>query len=207
MNLIIERLDHIVLAVKSIQATCEFYSKVLGMEIERLENGRMGLIFGLQRIQRINLHEVGKEPDITAHTATPGFTGLCFSTFTPTRKVIESFSSCGIDVVEGPVVRRGSLGLMVSVYVRDPDGNLIEISNYAETMDLSETSEMFRSRSSDLRDQVSGVQTRTPTKENRTGLISPVSINAFSKALKERAMASSASLVGTRMFWIRYQYK
>ena len=139
MKLMIDSLDHIVLTVKNIQATCEFYSKVLGMEVQSLENGRMGLVFGLQRTQRINLHEVGKEYDPTAHTTTPGFTGLCFSTSTPTRKVIERFSTFGINVVEGPAVRKGTFGRMVSVYVRDPDGNLIEISNYGEAMDIRGT--------------------------------------------------------------------
>jgi len=123
----IERLDHLVLTVKNISATCNFYSRVLGMEVVTFGENRKALAFGLQKI---NLHEAGHELDPKADRPTPGSADLCFITREPVARTIEHFSRLGIEIIEGPVKRTGALGPIESVYLRDPDGNLIEISNY-----------------------------------------------------------------------------
>lgn len=122
----IDGIDHLVLTVRDIQATCEFYSRVLGMEVVTFGNGRTALRFGTQKI---NLHEAGKEFDPRAAHPTPGSGDLCLLTDQPLNQVIQHLRSCGIDIVEGPVRKAGAVGSLESVYVRDPDGNLIEISN------------------------------------------------------------------------------
>ena len=130
----IDRLDHLVLTVKSIALTCEFYAQVLGMEILTFGDNRKALAFGSQKI---NLHELGQEVEPKAHRPTPGSTDLCFITSMPLRDVIEHLLRCGVPILEGPVRRTGALGQMESVYVRDPDLNLIEVSNYPESIHRS----------------------------------------------------------------------
>ena len=125
----IDRLDHLVLTVKSIAATCEFYTKVLGMDILTFGDNRKALAFGSQKI---NLHEFGKEVEPKAHRPTPGSADLCFITSIQINEVIEHLSRCGVQILEGPVKRTGALGQMESVYFRDPDLNLVEVSNYTE---------------------------------------------------------------------------
>ena len=125
----IDRLDHLVLTVKSIPATCDFYSRALGMEVVTFGNSRKALAFGCQKI---NLHEAGHEVDPKAHRPTPGSADLCFITQEPVARIIEHFNRLGIEIIEGPVMRTGALGPMESVYLRDPDENLIEISNYPD---------------------------------------------------------------------------
>ncbi|WP_028402086.1 VOC family protein [Ectobacillus panaciterrae] len=123
----INSLDHLVLTVKDISATCDFYTKVLGMEIVTFGEGRKALRFGQQKI---NLHESGKEFEPKANKPTPGSCDLCFITDVPIEKVKEHLHVCMVDIVEGPVYRTGAIGKILSVYVRDPDRNLIEIANY-----------------------------------------------------------------------------
>ncbi len=123
----IDRIDHIVLTVRDVQVTCEFYSRVLGMEVVTFGKGRIALQFGRQKI---NLHESGKEFEPKALQPTPGSGDLCFVTGLPLEEVIAHIRSCGIDILEGPVGRTGALGPIESIYLRDPDGNLIEVSNY-----------------------------------------------------------------------------
>ncbi|KIL39882.1 hypothetical protein SD70_17575 [Gordoniibacillus kamchatkensis] len=123
----IDRLDHLVLTVRSIEATCRFYTKALGMEEITFGAGRKALQFGRQKI---NLHEAGKEFEPKAATPLPGSADLCFIAGVPLPDVVRHLQSCGVDIVEGPVQRTGAVGPMMSVYVRDPDGNLIEISHY-----------------------------------------------------------------------------
>jgi catechol 2,3-dioxygenase-like lactoylglutathione lyase family enzyme len=125
----IDRLDHLVLTVKSIAATCEFYAKVLGMDILTFGDNRRALAFGSQKI---NLHEFGKEVEPKAHRPTPGSADLCFLTSTPIKDVIEHLHRCGVQILEGPVKRTGARGQIESVYFRDPDLNLIEVSNYTD---------------------------------------------------------------------------
>jgi catechol 2,3-dioxygenase-like lactoylglutathione lyase family enzyme len=123
----IERLDHLVLTVKSIPATCDFYSRVMGMQAVAFGNGRKALAFGSQKI---NLHEAGKEVDPKAHRPTPGSADLCLITAMPAAEVVEHLKQHRVEILEGPVDRTGALGPIVSVYFRDPDLNLIEVSNY-----------------------------------------------------------------------------
>jgi catechol 2,3-dioxygenase-like lactoylglutathione lyase family enzyme len=124
----IDRLDHLVLTVASIEATIEFYTRVLGMTAVTFDRGRKALQFGRQKI---NLHEAGREFEPKALRPTPGSADLCFITETPMAQVVVHLQGEQIQIIEGPVERTGAAGRMISVYVRDPDGNLIEISNYA----------------------------------------------------------------------------
>lgn len=124
-----DRLDHLVLTVKSITVTCEFYSNVLGMEVVTFGEDRKALAFGTQKI---NLHESGKEFEPKAHRPTPGSADLCFITKTPLFDVIEHLERYRVEIIEGPLKRTGAVGQILSVYFRDPDMNLIEVSNYLE---------------------------------------------------------------------------
>lgn len=124
MNII--RLDHLVLTVKDMEATCSFYRRVLNMEIEVFGGGRKALRFGEQKI---NLHEYGKEFEPKAIAPTPGSADLCFITVTPIEVCLEQLQKENIKIEEGPVTRTGALGPIVSLYFRDPDQNLIEVSN------------------------------------------------------------------------------
>ena len=125
----IDRLDHLVLTVKSIPATCDFYSRALGMEVVTFGDSRKALAFGGQKI---NLHEAGHEVAPKAHRPTPGSADLCFITSVPLKEVVAHLGRCGVKIIEGPVKRTGARGPIESVYLRDPDGNLIEISNYPD---------------------------------------------------------------------------
>ena len=121
-------LDHLVLTVKSIDASVEFY-QAIGMEPRSFDAGterRWALHFGRQKI---NLHAADAPFKPNAAKATPGSADLCFLTDTPISEWIEYLKECEIKVHEGPVARTGAQGDLTSIYVRDPDGNLIEISN------------------------------------------------------------------------------
>jgi len=123
----IDAIDHLVLTVRDIEATCAFYTRVLGMLVVTFGGGRKALSFGSQKI---NLHEHGNEFEPKAHKPTPGSADLCFTTSVPLADVIAHIESCGISVLEGPVQRTGARGPIMSVYFRDPDMNLVEVSNY-----------------------------------------------------------------------------
>ena len=123
----IDRIDHIVMTVKSIDATCAFYERVLGMQRMTFAGGRYALAFGRQKI---NLHEAGREFEPKAHVAVPGTLDICLITTTPLAAVIEHVSRCDVPIIEGPVSKTGATGAIRSVYFRDPDQNLIEVSNY-----------------------------------------------------------------------------
>lgn len=124
----VDRLDHLVLTVKDINTTCEFYTKVLGMEDVTFADRRKALTFGSQKI---NLHEHGDEFDPKSQRPTPGSADLCFITRVPLSEVIQHVRACGVEILEGPSDRTGALGPIMSIYFRDPDGNLIEVSNYS----------------------------------------------------------------------------
>lgn len=124
----IDRLDHFVLTVRDLDATVEFYTRVLGMELVTFgAQGRKALSFGSQKI---NLHVAGKEFEPKARTPVPGSADVCFITATPLDEVQAHLAAHGVAVEEGPVPRTGAVGPITSVYIRDPDGNLVEISNY-----------------------------------------------------------------------------
>lgn len=124
----LERLDHLVLTVRNIDATCRFYEAALGMQVITFGGGRKALHFGAQKI---NLHEQGREFEPKAARPTPGSADLCFITRTPIEAVMAHWRTCGIEVIEGPVVRTGANGPITSIYCRDPDDNLIEVANEA----------------------------------------------------------------------------
>src|SRR6266700_1113389 len=122
----IDYLDHLVLTVQDIQATCEFYSRVLGMQIVTFAEWRKALHFGNQKI---NLHQKGKEFEPKAQHPTPGSADLCFLTSVPLEQVMTHLHSCHVALLLGPVERTGATKSLVSLYFRDPDGNLLEVSN------------------------------------------------------------------------------
>ncbi len=125
----VDRIDHFVLTVRSVETTCDFYSRVLGMKVEEFEGGRRALEFGRQKI---NLHQTGKEFEPKAGKPTPGSGDFCLITDVPLGRVAEHIRSCGVEIIEGPVSRTGATDRLESVYLRDPDGNLVEVSNYAD---------------------------------------------------------------------------
>lgn len=123
----INRLDHFVLTVADIDATVAFYTRQLGMEAVTFGDGRTALAFGTSKI---NLHEVGKEFEPKAVRPTPGSADICLVVDEPVADVIAQLRSAGVPIEEGPVERTGAIGPILSCYLRDPDGNLIELSNY-----------------------------------------------------------------------------
>ncbi|HEY6971636.1 MAG TPA: VOC family protein [Candidatus Angelobacter sp.] len=120
-------IDHFVLTVADIEKTCRFYSTVLGMEVITFGQGRKAVGFGTQKI---NLHQSGKEFEPKAQHATPGSGDFCLITDEPIEHIIEHLQKYGVTIEVGPVPKIGAAGPMTSVYFRDPDGNLVEISNY-----------------------------------------------------------------------------
>jgi catechol 2,3-dioxygenase-like lactoylglutathione lyase family enzyme len=123
----IDSLDHLVLTVRDVDATIAFYSGVLGMREQTFGPGRRALHFGEQKL---NLHEADGEA-ITPRASQPtvGSADLCFVTRTPVEGVLRVLEEHGVAVEQGPVERSGATGNLLSVYVRDPDGNLVEIAN------------------------------------------------------------------------------
>ena len=128
MRLMIDRFDHIVLTVRNIEATCAFYCRVLGMQMVTFGGGRKALAFGANKI---NLHELGREFEPKAHRPAAGSADFCLIAQVPLEQVIEHLRSCEVPLVEGPVAKIGAIGPMLSVYFRDPDLNLVEVSSYA----------------------------------------------------------------------------
>ena len=124
----IDHIDHIVLTTAHTEACVDFYTRVLGMKFERFGEGRMALKFGRQKI---NLHEKGREFEPKATTALPGTLDVCFIAAVPLDEVIARLAAAKVPVIEGPVMKTGACYPIRSVYVRDPDGNLIEISERA----------------------------------------------------------------------------
>ncbi|MDY3331335.1 MAG: VOC family protein [Pelistega sp.] len=125
----IERLDHFVLTVADIQRTVEFYTGVLGMQAKTFGEGRVALHYGQQKI---NLHLKGHEIEPKAQYAVCGSADLCFITSTPIQDVLCELQEKKVDIIDGIVPRTGALGPIQSIYFRDPDGNLIEVSAYSK---------------------------------------------------------------------------
>lgn len=123
----IDRLDHLVLTVADIEASIAFYVKVLGMEAVTFGAGRRALAFGRQKI---NLHPATAPLKPHAALPTPGSADLCLITTTPLAEVVAHLQRAAVAIEAGPVPRTGATGPILSVYFRDPDGNLIEVSNY-----------------------------------------------------------------------------
>ncbi|MET0344942.1 MAG: VOC family protein [Casimicrobiaceae bacterium] len=123
----IDRLDHLVLTVADIDATIAFYTRVLGMSAVTFAEGRRALAFGTHKI---NLHRAGHEFAPCARRPTPGSADVCLITSRLLAEAMAHVRACGVTIEEGPVQRTGATGPIESFYFRDPDGNLIEVSNY-----------------------------------------------------------------------------
>ena len=123
----IKSIDHIVITCSDIEKTIAFYTFTLGMKVHCFGNNRYALRFG---DQKINLHQAGKELEPKAKLPTPGSVDICFITELPITEVKEYLESSGINILVGPVEKAGALGKIDSIYIHDPDKNLIEISNY-----------------------------------------------------------------------------
>jgi catechol 2,3-dioxygenase-like lactoylglutathione lyase family enzyme len=145
--LTVQRIDHLVITCRSVKATIRFYTEVLGMREVTFGSGRKALAFGRQKI---NLHPMGQAagratPATAAATTeavaavaaqpTPGSADLCLIVTEPVDAVLAHLAACGIPVDQGPVMRTGALGPIQSVYIRDPDGNLIELGRYVDDVD------------------------------------------------------------------------
>jgi catechol 2,3-dioxygenase-like lactoylglutathione lyase family enzyme len=120
--------DHIVLTTRDLDRCVDFYTRVLGMTLERYGEGRLALRFGPHKF---NVHPPGFDASIKARLPTPGSLDLCFLAQQPLEAIVARLSACNVPIEEGPVVRTGARFPIRSVYVRDPDGNLIEISEPA----------------------------------------------------------------------------
>jgi len=126
----IDHIDHIVLTTRDKDACIRFYCDALGMKLEKFRTPteeRLALKFGRQKI---NLHEWGKEFEPRAHVAVPGSLDLCFICAIPLHEVVKALKAKNVAIIDGPVAKTGAMGPMQSVYVRDPDLNLVEISVY-----------------------------------------------------------------------------
>ena len=123
----IDRIDHLVLTVESIEASCAFYTRVLGMQVITFAGGRTALSFGQQKI---NLHQSGAEISPNARHARPGTADLCFIVSRPLEEVAAHLMACGVVPETDVVERTGAVGRLRSIYLRDPDGNLLELSEY-----------------------------------------------------------------------------
>ena len=124
----IDRIGHLVLTVANIDATCDFYRRVLGMRrVTFGPDSRVALAFGAHKI---NLHQAGAEFEPKADRPTPGSADLCFITGESIENLVSHLKAVGVAIIAGPVPRTGATGPMTSVYLRDPDGNLIEIARY-----------------------------------------------------------------------------
>jgi catechol 2,3-dioxygenase-like lactoylglutathione lyase family enzyme len=124
----IDHLDHLVLTVHEIDKTIAFYVNLLGMQPITFADNRRALGFGQQKI---NLHSAEKPLKPHAAQPTPGSADLCLISTTPMSQIIDDLTHAGVHIEQGPVPRTGALGPMTSIYFRDPDGNLIELSNYS----------------------------------------------------------------------------
>jgi catechol 2,3-dioxygenase-like lactoylglutathione lyase family enzyme len=125
----IHHLDHIVLTTRDPERCIDFYTGVLGMRLETFGVGRLAFRFG---DQKINVHVAGKEFEPKADRPTPGSLDLCFIAAVPLAEVIDRLRAAGVAIVEGPVPRTGAAFPIRSVYVRDPDLNLIELAERAD---------------------------------------------------------------------------
>lgn len=126
MAMNVTHLDHFVLTVVNIEATCTFYERVLGMKRALFGEGRTALHFGNQKI---NLHPADNLPDPNVRHPKPGSADLCFITTTPIEAVVEHLKATGVTIITGPGERSGARANLTSVYFYDPDENLIEVAN------------------------------------------------------------------------------
>ncbi|OGA42982.1 MAG: lactoylglutathione lyase [Betaproteobacteria bacterium RIFCSPLOWO2_12_FULL_63_13] len=126
----IDHLDHLVITTANLDMCVDFYSRILGMRLEEFADGRLALKFGKQKF---NLHVKGREFEPKASVPTPGALDLCLIAAIPLDRVITKLRSFGVPIIEGPVARTGAVCPLRSIYIRDPDGNLVEISEPTAT--------------------------------------------------------------------------
>ena len=127
--MILEKLDHLVLPVSDIDAIATFYTTYLGMEKRIFGDNRVALHFG---DQKINLHPAGWDYEPKARVSIAGSADLCFIVSERVESLQTKLVQLGVEIIEGPVIRTGATGRLRSIYIRDPDGNLIELSNRVE---------------------------------------------------------------------------
>ena len=127
MPFAVNRIDHVVLNCRDVEATVDFYVRVLGMRKEVFGAGRIALVFGKQKI---NVRPTGSANWVTGAVDAPGALDLCFIADVDPSAVGEHLAACGVEIIEGPVAKTGALGPMTSHYCRDPDGNLVEVASY-----------------------------------------------------------------------------
>jgi catechol 2,3-dioxygenase-like lactoylglutathione lyase family enzyme len=127
----VDRLDHLVLTVKDLDATCRFYVTVLGMELVTFSDSRKALVCGSQRI---HLHQTGQELEPKAYRPTPGSADLCFLVDASMGDVLAHVRRCGVKIILGPGRRTGAVGELESVYFRDPDLNLLEVATLVNSL-------------------------------------------------------------------------
>ncbi|EAO0677886.1 VOC family protein [Salmonella enterica] len=125
----ISHLDHLVLTSRNVSACIDFYTRILGMKAITFGGDRQALIFGNQKI---NIHEYGKELEPKAHQPQPGALDLCFVVNESVADIMTHLHAHNVYILEGPVRRTGAIGVIISVYIRDPDLNLIELAVYEQ---------------------------------------------------------------------------
>jgi catechol 2,3-dioxygenase-like lactoylglutathione lyase family enzyme len=135
----IHALDHLVINVSDVARTAEWYRKILGMEVKIFDPGqgkptRTSLMFGNQKIN-VRPRDADTVEWFTADHVAAGSDDLCFLTSSPPDEVVAHLEACGVAIEEGPVAKQGARGTLRSVYCRDPDGSLIEISSYEDGVD------------------------------------------------------------------------
>jgi catechol 2,3-dioxygenase-like lactoylglutathione lyase family enzyme len=137
--LTVRRIDHLVVTCRNVKATIRFYTEVLGMREVTFGSGRKALAFGRQKL---NLHPVGQAPGgatgsvaAIAVQPTPGSIDICLIVAEPVEALRAHLAACGVPIEEGPVIRTGALGPIESIYIRDPDGNLVELARYVDDVD------------------------------------------------------------------------
>ena len=123
----VHAIDHLVLTVQNVRSTCDFYRRVMGMDVVHFERGRTALRFGRQKI---NLHKAGNEFEPKARRPTRGSADICFTTSKTVSDWERHLKRSGVQVIEGPAAQTGARGTIQSIYFRDPDGNLVEVSKY-----------------------------------------------------------------------------
>ena len=131
MAVVVDRIDHVVLNCRDVDATIDWYVRVLGMRREVFGDNRTALVFGSQKIN-VRPHDADKVEWFTADHETAGSDDLCFLTSSTPDEVVAHLGACGVAIAEGPVKKQGARGALRSVYCRDPDGSLIEISSYED---------------------------------------------------------------------------
>jgi catechol 2,3-dioxygenase-like lactoylglutathione lyase family enzyme len=126
MTIKIKNLDHLVITASDLQATIDFYTRVLGMAHVAFGDNLHAVHFGAQKF---NIHDASTDVSPKAENIVPGSEDFCLISETTVSQVIQHLNACGVDIEEGPVMRSGAAGKLESVYFRDPGGNLVEISN------------------------------------------------------------------------------